>query len=276
MITVPSLEWHLSHACNLSCEGCIHLSDYTHNTVINIDILETWYLKWHTRIIPETICLSGGEPLLNKKILDILYMTREYWPNTKSIELTTNGFLLNRYPDLPKVLEKTQIGISISVHDRSKIYNEKVFEMKNILKEWSKSYKFYYNIVNDWEKGWNKIFPIVNNNIEPHADNNPESSWNLCPANQNCWQLFEGNIYKCPPLAYLNMHKEKYGLSKSWDPYLSYIPLTPDASDNEIKDFFNRKSENVCSMCSTKPRQLYEPKLDPIKRKTVKLISLKN
>jgi hypothetical protein len=45
------------------------------------------------------------------------------------------------------------------------------------------------------------------------------------------------------------MQAEKYQLSEKWDPYLKYVPLHPECSDEEIVEFFNRKAESVCAMC---------------------------
>ena len=91
-------------------------------------------------------------------------------------------------------------------------------------------------------------------NSEPFEDNDPEQSWNNCRAGQKCFQLYESNIYKCCMTAYLQLQKDKYGdlLSKKWDPYLKYIPLSFDSTDDEIIEFFNRKAEPVCGMCPKK------------------------
>ena len=64
--------------------------------------------------------------------------------------------------------------------------------------------------------------------------------------------------------AYLNLQKEKYGkmLSKKWNPYLQYKPLSADCSNEDIIEFFNRKAEPVCGMCPKNPQ--FFNKKDPL------------
>ena len=81
--------------------------------------------------------------------------------------------------------------------------------------------------------------------MEPYEDNDPISSWDVC-VSRLCVQLWEGKLWKCPGLAYLPMQAEKYNLSDKWNPYLKYVPLSPDG---DIKKFFLRKAESFCSMC---------------------------
>ena len=273
MISIPNLEWHAARACNLSCEGCLTFSDYPHSSIIDLKTLEKWYSAWNKRIAPKKMAIIGGEPLLNKQIVDIIYMTRDMWNRelNDNFELITNGFLLYKYPDLPKALEETQCELGISIHHYGSEYTEIIEKQLEIVRKWQESYNFKVNIFADNKTPYTKwMLPLklVNGNIEPQNDNNIEGSWENCVTGQDCWQLFEGNIYKCPLVAYLNSHKQKFGLSSNWDQYLSYRPLTPDCSDEEIIEFFNRKAESCCGMCPSQPPPMYE-KPDPIKRKKV-------
>jgi hypothetical protein len=90
-------------------------------------------------------------------------------------------------------------------------------------------------------------------NMMPFEDQDPETSWNNCIAGQDCFQLLDGNIYKCAPLAYLPLQQKQFNLSSKWDHYLTYKPLTPSATDQEVEDFFNKKAESYCAMCPANP-----------------------
>ena len=69
--------------------------------------------------------------------------------------------------------------------------------------------------------------------------------------------MYNGLIYKCAPLAYLPLQKEKYpNLSDKWNHYLKYVPLTPDG---DIEEFFSREAESVCSMCPKKSELIQKP-----------------
>lgn len=280
MIIIPHLEWHISHSCNLTCESCIHFTNHGHNEKIEISELEKWYSFWNDRISPQRMCILGGEPLLHSDLIDIIYLTKNMWkqPEKGNFWITTNGLLLDKHPDLPKVLKETGCMLQISIHGNKETpeYWKRMEKIFNIIQDWDKNYNiklvecdtdedfkklhpienktyvFYRDMVNDWSKTY-KGFGI---NSEPFEDNNYEESWNNCVAGKECFQLYEGKIYKCCMTAYLNLQKKKYGklLSKKWDPYLNYIPLDSNSSDEEIVSFFNKKSESICGMCPSNPK----------------------
>lgn len=243
MLTVSSLEWHVSHNCNFSCSGCSDFSNYKHDQRITPELLESWYKPWNKRIKPKTVALVGGEPLLNKDIEQIIKTAREYWQHSE-LELVTNGWLLHRYPNLPNVLRDTDTTLFISKHYNSDEYNSKFDRIIEYLNKEKVSYKIYRN-----DKTW---FQIYRPELLPHEDSDPESSWRNCPTYQDCFQLYDGAIWKCPPIAYINLMSKKYNLDSKWDNYLQYEPLRPHCTDMQIVDFFNRGAEHVCGMCPAK------------------------
>jgi len=257
MIEVPHLEWHITHNCNLSCQGCSHFTNHGHNWFVDIKTLSKWYSYWNKRISLRSMSILGGEPLLHKNVIDIIYLTKDMWqqPKDSYFEIVTNGILLDRekHKELPKALIDTNCTLSLSLHSTKSIsleYDQKIRKTLSIIKEWKNEYgiKIY---VHDSVTGWDRAYKGFGINSEPFEDNDPEESWNNCVGDQECFQLYNGNIYKCCLTAYLPLQKEKYGtlLSEKWDPYLKYIPLTPDCSDEEIVEFFDRKCEPVCAMC---------------------------
>lgn len=262
-LKVSHLEWHVAHACNFTCEGCCHFSNHGHTTPIRYEDIEDWYNKWSPRLAPNTIDILGGEPLLNKRICDIVELTRHKWddPYLERLDITTNGVLLYKYPDLPKVLRDNNCGLKISKHGTNAEYNELWKSIENTALEWKEQYGIN---VDFWKSDvvWFKMYKGFGSNLEPFEDNDPEESWNNCVTGQDCWQIHEGNIYKCAPLAYLPMTGKMYQLSNKWDHYLSYKPITPNCTDEELKEFFNRKAESYCAMCPKKP-QILNRKNDP-------------
>jgi hypothetical protein len=249
MIKVPSLEWHVTHACNFSCDNCGDFSNYNHTEIIDLDTLISWYEPWYKRLIPGIVSIIGGEPLLNKDIINIIYTTKKYWndPST-DYEILSNGWLLDRYPELPKALADTDCKLVISKHFNEGEYLKKFEEIVSTVEKWHVEYGIRYRI-DDSYKEWRRLYKGQGADIEPFEDNDPEGSWNICPTYQDCFQLMEKAIYKCCLLAYLPLQKKKHGLSAKWDEYLKYQPLMPGCSDEDIIEFFNRKAEKYCSMC---------------------------
>jgi sulfatase maturation enzyme AslB (radical SAM superfamily) len=279
MIEIPHLEWHITHNCNLSCQGCAHFTNHGHDWFADIETLKTWYSYWNKRISPHTIAILGGEPLLHKNVIDIIYLTREMWnqppeSNIKSYyqtpryEIVTNGILIDRekHKDLPKCLVDTDCTLSLSIHSNKDVsleYTNKLKKSLNIIKDWKKQYNIKVHIYDSFND-WVKIYKNFGINSEPFEDNNPEKSWENCPTGKECFQLYDGNIYKCSLTAYLGLQKNKYGqlLSEKWDPYLKYVPLTPNCSDEDIIQFFNKGAESVCGMCPQNPQSF--KKNDPL------------
>ena len=64
MVNISHLEWHISHACNFTCEQCCHFSNHGHNVPVRYEQIEKWYDDWAHRIAPATIDILGGEPYL--------------------------------------------------------------------------------------------------------------------------------------------------------------------------------------------------------------------
>jgi hypothetical protein len=268
-LKISHLEWHVTHACNFTCENCCHYSNHKFAKNVSIKELEEWYSLWSHRLDPETIDILGGEPLLNKDICKIVELTRQYWPTSK-IDITTNGVLLHKYPELPEYLQKYNVGLKISKHGTNTEYNRLWNSIVDIATQWQEQYNIAVNL---WEADvvWFKGYKGFGSNIEPYNDNDPEQSWDNCITGQDCWQIYEGNIYKCAPLAYLPMLNEKYKLSNKWGHYLSYKPLTPDCTDKELEEFFNRKAESFCGMCPKNPQVLHR-KNDP--RASIKIYEI--
>ena len=201
---------------------------------------------------------------MHKNVIDIIYLTREMWnqPLESSIkliypryEIVTNGILIDeeKHKDLPKALKDTDCTLSVSIHSTKNVsleYSKKLKKSLSIIKEWKNQYNIKVNIYDSFNS-WVKVYKNFGINSEPFEDNNPEKSWENCPTGKVCFQLYGGNIYKCSLTAYLQLQKNKYGplLSKKWDPYLKYVPLTPNCSDEDIIQFFNKGAESVCVMC---------------------------
>lgn len=254
---ISHLEWHVAHGCNLTCEGCAHFSNHGHGGLVKYDDLKLWYDTWSPRLAPETIDLLGGEPLLNKEIYKIIELTRKSWDHEslECLNLQTNGFLLDRYPDLPLVLKDNNCKITLSQHGDSENYNKSFLPAQQILLEWAEKYQIDVEIV-PCHTYWFEIYKGYGNNMMPYEDNDPEESWNNCITGQDCFQLLDNKIYKCCMLAYLPYQAKKYKLSPKWDHYLTYAPLTSDCTDDAIIEFFNKKAESYCGMCPKNPRQI--------------------
>jgi organic radical activating enzyme len=248
MIKIPHLEWHVTHSCNFTCQGCGHYTNDGYREDIDIKTLEKWYSAWNTRIRPTQLCMLGGEPLLNKNLVDIIYMTKDIWniKDDQEFELISNGLLFDRNSELPRALIDTQCILTITKHSEDPNYVRLFDKAINFIEESGVTYR-----IHDASNYWLKTYTGHGCSIEPIGSDDYKASWNNCPAGQENFILQDSKIYKCAALAYLPVQKQRYGnkLSAKWDPYLKYIPLSPDATDLDVLEFFTRTAEPVCSMC---------------------------
>ena len=252
MIRVPKIEMHLAHSCNLRCEGCSHFSNHGLAGVVPLSEGGRWLREWSGRIEPLRLSFLGGEPLLNDELPGYLRLARELWRHTW-IRLITNGLLLPLWgANLWSALAETATMLTVSIHSRDPDYCARLAAALQEARARANRHGLQYeerNSVDNWYRPYRGTGP----NMEPFRDGNPAASWKVCE-NKHCVTLQDNALWKCPPMAHLPRVAAKYGLGNrpAWSVPLRYRPLTLDASDDEIRSFFARKSEPVCGMCPAK------------------------
>jgi len=249
---ITNLEIHVSHACNLTCESCAHYSNQGHKGLLALEDADRWMGAWRDRIAPRIFSLVGGEPTIHPELAAVAALAGQHWPSA-IIRVLTNGFFLHRHPQLPRVLARFKSCIEISVHHDSPEYMAKLMEIQKLVDGWSNE----YGTVIRWTRSfgmWTRRYQGWGSAMQPFDDRNPRSSWQHCRARLSP-QLFQGQIWKCPALAYLGMQNEKYHLAPEWAYYLTYRPLEPSCSPEELDSFFGREEESYCGMCPARPEQ---------------------
>ena len=251
MIGFGLLEMHVANACNLTCDSCAHFSNNGHKGIVGVGEADAWMKAWNRRLRPDGFRLLGGEPTLNPQLADLIYLARENWPHSQ-ILLTTNGFFLHRHARLAEALSKTDAHVLLTVHHASPEYLAKAREILALLHSWRAVYPFFLAVEESWRR-WTRRYRGFGPDVLPFDDRDPRSSWANCAA-RTCRQLFRGRLWKCSPLAYLQLQKEAHPtMSPVWDPYLAYEPLAPTCSEDELEAFFLRREEDVCAMCPAAP-----------------------
>jgi radical SAM family protein/4Fe-4S single cluster protein len=247
----------VAHACNLTCEGCAHFSNSGHKGMITLEEAAATMEAWKRRLMPSQFTLLGGEPTLNPRLAEFIYLARKCWPNSQ-IVLTTNGFFLDRHPDLPKALHETGARVDWSIHHDGPEYLAKAQQIKSIWDSWLREYPFKIRI-EDSARRWTRRHRGVGPDVLPFDDRDLRSSWKKCAA-RTCRQLFRGKLWKCSSITYLQLQKEKYpDLSPAWDPYLAYEAISPDCTDEQLDAFLAREEEPICGMCPARPEPFTKP-----------------
>lgn len=257
MRVIDGLEIHLAHGCNLACESCSHYSDQGHEGIVSLEEAGTWMRLWNQRVRPRRFSLLGGEPAIHPQLAELVALSRRHWPDAE-LELVTNGFLLHRHPELPLVLANDpHARISVSIHHSSPAYGEKLMPVVRLLVDWVSRHGVRVEY-RPSHASWTRRYKGTGAAMQPFDDGQPRRSWENCAA-KHCPQLFQGRIWKCPAVAYLQMQDAKYRLGSAWRPYLGYTPLSPDCTDQELDAFFAVEDEPCCRMCPAEPERFALP-----------------
>lgn len=258
MNIIPYLEIEATEACNLSCNNCLHFSNYNLKNIFTNKERMTWihnffkFLKvdMKKQFKVDTFRVVGGEPFLNKNIYKLVGLLVFYKKQNliDNIIICTNGLVLNK-KILQKLSEfKNDISIVISLHSDNTNYVSNIHNFLEALEE----YKITYNIENYKPSSWRINFKTKQHKIYPANQNNPYLSWKDCPSKE-CKTLLEDKIYFCPPIAHLPkvLNKTKQLEDEEWQPYLNvgffnYKNLSYDDFKTKI---LQNSYETFCNMC---------------------------
>jgi hypothetical protein len=265
-IVLSILEFHVAFGCNLTCESCAHYSNHAHAGNIAPRELERQIALWNRKIVPQKFRLLGGEPTLNKDLLELISLARQGWPVPgqddagpagTQLELVTNGLRLERFPGLPALLAQTGCRLAISIHHDSPDYARVLEPIVKLVKQWRAAHGIRVTFRGSYER-WTRRYHGYGSAMTPFSDGDQRRSWTNCPA-KTCLQLLDGKLWKCPALAYLPMQHAKYQLGAEWQPYLQYQALGPEATPPEIAAFVRREDEPMCLMCPAEPPRFDKP-----------------
>lgn len=234
LIEIKQFEYHVVDACNLACEFCSHYSNFKGKANILDPLrIESEWKQWTSRIRPKRVHLIGGEPLLNPNISSIVALAFRCWPDS-TICVYSNGLLLKNHPSLRGSLKGGRFVLGLHYCDEEDKATERFVR------------KFFLDAqveveVVDGAQGWLQFYQINSEGKpEPFNHGNRRSSWENCiAAQQRCFVMKNGKLWKCPQVAY----SDRAGIA-NW--FADYEACTPD---DDIHEWKNREEESCCSNC---------------------------
>lgn len=248
---IQRLDINIAYACNISCTGCISLSDFPRKGVVSLDEVRTWLDYWHKYLDVELIVLFGGEPLINPDLVKICQLVRNYYPKSV-IRLITNGYLLDRI-DPDEWFNFTPLEIQVSIHrlDHEHIVNEQIKKILQVRSDWKttqhggenqhKQIEFYTDNLKIYKSKFKDFiapYNLINSELHPF-NSDPIKSHSIC-GSPNSPILYKGRLYKCPPVANLIDYT-----GKNWTNYQEC--QTWEQLTNFVKNI--GCPESVCSQC---------------------------
>lgn len=234
MISINSLELHISYHCNLSCKNCMHMSPLEKITFLSKEQLNNDLNQLKGVVIADEIRLLGGEPLLNKE-LPILAMTVKKSQIGRKIMLSTNGILLNKWIDseLWDFIDECEVSIYESVKKKK---DEIIEACLKISRKHSVTFYIYYCDSFRQAGSFYKSpdFTVTRDIFETC----------LIAKKWQCFNLFEGRFYLCP---------QAIGFSR-FNPSLNCednsISLYSKTLEKDIHAYINRQNPlPACEYC---------------------------
>lgn len=236
----PSLHYveiPITDRCNLNCKGCLFACNSVNKgedvplVQIEKDIIRLKELFFD---IP-WIRILGGEPLLHKKITDILQILRQSFPDTE-IDLCTNGIMI---PQMDKYFFDCLKKNGISIHISGYAPTMKLIGLiDNKLKEWNIDYTLLKR-------------PMFSKYYTAEATHDMDKNFKDCIASA-CFELYRGKISSCSAAIAFDKLNQQFGMHYNIVSREDYYNLHDEkVSAWEIKASLDTAS-NICRYCNVK------------------------
>ena len=247
---IKRLDFNVAYACNLSCRGCISLSDFDRKGVESLEDVRKQCHAWRKIIYPSVISIFGGEPLMHPRIEKVLQAIREAWPDAV-IRLITNGYLLRRHnPETWFNFGPMEMQVSIHRSDHEHIITKEIKRIVGCRNEWVATrsrldghrHLELHNkdliIYKSKFKTFVMPYKLENGELKPFKSD-PAKAHSIC-GSPNVPILYRNKLYKCAPLPNI-LDLDKKG-------HYSYKGVEPNGDVDSIINNIG-KPESVCAMC---------------------------
>lgn len=264
------LIFHITYSCNMSCKGCLAISDVQREGVQPYEeVLET-IKQWSQVLDPQWIQIFGGEPLMHPRIKDIVTDLRTYWPEAR-ISLPTNGLLLRRIMDPDWIESVVPMEVRVSLHrndDEGRFFKPLIKDFMSMYTGWQRNTREINEyglpesdkipMLFNFTKGALSIAVVHYENfvipytydeqgrMAPHS-NDPDEAWQGCVSPELVY-LYKQQLWKCIPYPNLKDAAEDFDRWPSYTPYSFGDDLTPYFANMH-------RAESLCSMCPTRGEQ---------------------
>ena len=264
--SVYRVTLHVAYSCNMSCHGCVTLSDRPREGVADYEDLIQGMQQWSKVLDPQWVIIFGGEPLMHPRIKDILRQVRQCWPLAK-ISICTNALLLRKIIDSQLMRDIAPVELRVSLHkdnDEGRFFKSLIADFMALFPGWqlnntpigaggnhpSKSipYKFAYEnpagISIAVSQNEEFVIPYTwdsTGQITPYTSD-PDRAFAHCVSPANIY-LYKNLLYKCFP--YPNLQDTQADFDRRWPSFRPYHP------GDDLTEFFANlhHAHAICSMC---------------------------
>ena len=247
---IKRLDFNVAYACNLSCKGCISLSDFDRRGVESLKDIQQQCDTWSKILDPSIISIFGGEPLLHPRIQKVLECIRTAWPNAM-IRFITNGYLLRKHdPNIWFSIGSLEMQISIHRQDHEQMITKEIKRIVECRKGWSatrstveghRQLELHHEDLTIYKSKFKTFvmpYRLENGELRPF-NSDPKKAHSIC-GSPDTPILYRNKLYKCAPLPnILELDKGKN---------YKYKGIDTDGDVSTLVENIN-KPESVCYMC---------------------------
>ena len=241
-VCIPHVRFLLAHGCNINCEFCKFLNPFR-SGITPKEQLSDSFEKWSPKILPKSIYLYGGEPLLNPHIEEIVVSAHHYWSQSH-LEIWTNGVLLPRIPDhVLRIFGKYNVIVHISQHFVTAEFQNVLKQEIPRLEQFSVQHKVY-----DYCRQWRNDNPVDEHGVPAPCHSNPALAFRRC-LSKRCTTVQGDYLYSCSTLANRIMAMQEGAIGPEWNRVTTHKPVSYENSPQEIVDYLHAGPMPECSIC---------------------------
>ena len=266
-VQIGKLDVVIARACNLNCDGCVTYSNFP-----NIKGILRWkdqrenIFAWLDRLDVKHLTLFGGEPLLNPDLELYVRNINEYLDKTDlrtGIHIQTNGIrLLQNLHIIKLACEIGRFNIDVSYHTSHPAAVQRITEgveaAKQIIADTLPAdVRSPLTITNYVGNLWVDHYKLDDNGLPlPSRDYDSDHyklAHSMCHI-KDFLNLYDGRLYKCPPMAVLNDFLDSYKIDNAnWENWIDYKSC--GIEDNNWQEWIENQQgpERVCNMCFDHP-----------------------
>lgn len=247
------LEVNLADHCNLNCQMCDHFAPIAEKTFMSIEVFERDMKRLAMLMENEMgiIKLQGGEPFLNKDIIEYMRISRELFPKSVIWIFTDGILLLNsdkaKGGNVWEALKKYNVEIQLTLYPLKIKYEE----IDKKAKEYGVKVTSFYE-VGDRKGSINKQSVKHPMDIKGKRD---KYEFISCYQFNESIVLNNGKIYTCPFIPYVKHLNKKFDLDFRVTEQ-DYIDIYTAESYEEIAEFCTHRVP-FCNYCSVRGRRAF-------------------
>lgn len=228
---IGSLEYEVSHSCNLNCKRCDHFSNLAQKGYMaNPESFRNDLIQISKYV--ENICelkLLGGEPLLNPELSLFIEAAKDVFPRA-TVYIYTNALILrNISRELIDCIRKNDIVVTFTVYPPM---FDQIDDVVMFLRKEEIRFSIYHEV---------KEFAAW---INLNGDSDPLKAQRACFSGE-CHCFNNGKLFKCTQALNADVFNEKYDKKLP----LVYLDLYDESlTASDVKRFLQRSNE-LCKYC---------------------------